>query len=310
MKKFLAKSIYLILCALVFFIGIPSFKISFADVPDGADCTFDASICVAPQTCVDINGEGHHSECQTPALSPGSACSTSETRCRSDQECVPDAPGSSTGTCKAITDGAICDPKNANSCGSYVTSPFACEPDPANPDTGTCKSNACNPKYGSEDCLKASYYCVEEPAGSGKGICKFSTNRPEFTPAPGPPCAPNALVDVSIPEVGDDGKPTGKQLTGKKCDAFLTGLGTISTDAAGFIRTGFGLLLAASGGVALLLIIRAGYKIMTSQGKPEAIQEGRDQIIAAIVGLILLIFAFVFLEVIGVGILRIPGLTP
>jgi hypothetical protein len=45
---------------------------------------------------------------------------------------------------------------------------------------------------------------------------------------------------------------------------------------------------------------------MTSQGKPESIQEGRDQIIAAIVGLAFLIFSLVFLEVIGVNLLRIP----
>lgn len=91
------------------------------------------------------------------------------------------------------------------------------------------------------------------------------------------------------------------------CKSFDTGLGEIKTDSAGFIKSVFGVILAASGGIALLLIIRAGYKIMTSRGNPEAIKEGRDQLIAAIVGLMFLIFSFVLLQLIGIDILRIPG---
>lgn len=102
--------------------------------------------------------------------------------------------------------------------------------------------------------------------------------------------------------------PCAKPLKNGICPSFNTALGPFSTSPEGFVASIFGVLLAAAGGIALFLIIRAGYKIMTSQGKPETIQEGRDQLIAAIVGLLFLIFSLVFLQVIGVDILHIPGL--
>ncbi len=102
--------------------------------------------------------------------------------------------------------------------------------------------------------------------------------------------------------------PEGKWDSSKGlCSAFNTGLGEFTTDAPGLIQTVFGLILAFSGAVALFLIMRAGYKIMISQGKPEPLQEGRDQLISAIVGLIFLIFSFVLLQLIGVDLLKIPG---
>lgn len=92
-----------------------------------------------------------------------------------------------------------------------------------------------------------------------------------------------------------------------QCTTFASAFGTMQTDPAGFIKTIFGILLSASGGIALLLIIKSGYQILTSRGKPEQIQQGRDQLIAAIVGLVFLIFSFVFLQLIGFDILKIPG---
>jgi len=92
-----------------------------------------------------------------------------------------------------------------------------------------------------------------------------------------------------------------------ECTSFDSAFGAIETDPAGFIKTIFGILLSASGGIALLLIIRSGYQLMTSQGNPEQVKNGRDQLIAAIVGLVFLIFAFVFLQLIGFDILKIPG---
>lgn len=93
-----------------------------------------------------------------------------------------------------------------------------------------------------------------------------------------------------------------------QCTLFDSALGNLSTNPAGFIQSIFAILLSVSGGIALLLIIRAGYQMMTSQGKPEQIQNARDQLIAAIVGLVFLIFSFVFLQLIGYDILHIPGI--
>lgn len=109
---------------------------------------------------------------------------------------------------------------------------------------------------------------------------------PTLPAPPPPPCADNN--------------------TAKGCTSFLTAFGKMSTDPEKFIVDLFAILLSISGALALLLIIRAGYTVMTSQGKPEQLKTGREQLIATIVGLLFLIFSFVILEVIGIEILKVP----
>lgn len=138
------------------------------------------------------------------------------------------------------------------------------------------------------NCKVGSFKCCGEqsciiPEGGKTGKCQEGLPNP-----PSPPCAEGAFKDG-------------------KCGSVPTAFGKISTDPEGFIKSMFALLLSLSGGIALLLIMKSGYLIMTANGKPEAIQSGRDQLIAAIVGLIFLIFSFVILQVIGVEILKIPS---
>lgn len=90
------------------------------------------------------------------------------------------------------------------------------------------------------------------------------------------------------------------------CD---TALGEIDTDPALFVKKIFSILLSISGGIALILIIVSGYHFVASQGNPEKIQGARETLTSAIVGLLFIIFSMVILEVIGVDILHIPGLT-
>jgi len=69
-------------------------------------------------------------------------------------------------------------------------------------------------------------------------------------------------------------------------------------------------VLAISGVVALIFIIVSGYRFMLSQGNPEAVQEARESLTSAIVGLLFIIFALVILQLITVNILHIPGFNP
>lgn len=94
------------------------------------------------------------------------------------------------------------------------------------------------------------------------------------------------------------------------CNTFGSTFGGFSTDPNGFIQKIFAILLSVSGGIALLLIIRAGYNMMTAQGNPEKLNNAREQLVAAMVGLVFLIFSFVFLQLIGFDILHIPGFAP
>lgn len=87
----------------------------------------------------------------------------------------------------------------------------------------------------------------------------------------------------------------------------LTDLGCIPNDPVGFAVKFYGIGLGLIGGVALLTVIYGGYLFITSQGNPSRLEKGKSYIFYAIVGLLLAIFGFVFMEVIVVDVLRIPG---
>ena len=92
------------------------------------------------------------------------------------------------------------------------------------------------------------------------------------------------------------------------CTMVDTGFGfSIGTNPASLLQSVFGIILSVSGGIAILLIIFSGYRMLISRGDPEAIKGAREQLTAAIVGLLFIIFALVILQVIGYDILRIPG---
>lgn len=80
--------------------------------------------------------------------------------------------------------------------------------------------------------------------------------------------------------------------------------GDRSATAKFFISWGLGI----ASGIALVLIVIAGYMIISSQGDPKRLQAGKELLTAAIMGLMLLIFSTFILRVIGVDILQIPGL--
>jgi len=95
--------------------------------------------------------------------------------------------------------------------------------------------------------------------------------------------------------------------SGSSCS---TALGDIPINVGGFVNKLFAVILSISGGIAILLIIISGYKLMVSRGNPEQIQGAREQFTAAIVGLLFIILSLVILQVIGVDILKLPGFNP
>ncbi len=106
--------------------------------------------------------------------------------------------------------------------------------------------------------------------------------------------------------------PIPKAATTFKCNggSCPTAIGNVATDPAGFVHDLFAVILGISGGIAVVLIIISGYKLMVSQGNSEKLQGAREQFTAAIVGLLFIILSLVILQVIGVDILKLPGFTP
>jgi hypothetical protein len=86
-------------------------------------------------------------------------------------------------------------------------------------------------------------------------------------------------------------------------DGILTAIGCIPTEPKAFIQKFLGVALAASGGLALLLMIAGSFKVITAQGNPDSLKAGREQFTAALIGLVFIIFSVLIMRIIGVQIL-------
>ena len=65
--------------------------------------------------------------------------------------------------------------------------------------------------------------------------------------------------------------------------------------------------LSAAGGIALLVILAAGFMLTTSQGEPKRAGEAKEMITAAVIGILFIIFSVTILQFIGYNVLKIPG---
>lgn len=97
---------------------------------------------------------------------------------------------------------------------------------------------------------------------------------------------------------------TSKGLAGK-----ITDFGCLPQDPIALASSLYGIGLSFIGGVALLFIIYAGFLIMTSSGNREQLETGKSYLFYSIAGLLLAIFGYVFLTVIAVDVLHIPGFS-
>lgn len=88
-----------------------------------------------------------------------------------------------------------------------------------------------------------------------------------------------------------------------------TDLGCLPNTPAGFVTTFYGWGLGVIGLVGVLFLIIGGYHIMISHGDPAMLQKGKSYITYAIIGILLAIFGFVFISIIGANILKIPGFS-
>lgn len=89
-----------------------------------------------------------------------------------------------------------------------------------------------------------------------------------------------------------------------------TGLGDICPSPTGLVTFVLDLALMTTGGIAMLLLIYGGFKVLTSSGDPKAVMEGRETITSAVAGLLLVLFSVAILQIIGFNILGIPQLNP
>lgn len=86
-----------------------------------------------------------------------------------------------------------------------------------------------------------------------------------------------------------------------------TAIGCIDRNPESIIVTLITIGIGMGGGVALLMILIAGFMLTTSQGDPKRTGEAKEMVTAAVIGLVFVIFSVTILQFIGVTVLRIPG---
>lgn len=90
-------------------------------------------------------------------------------------------------------------------------------------------------------------------------------------------------------------------------DGVWTAVGCISREPVNIVQILMRIGIMTGGGIGLLMLLAASFILTISQGDPKRTSEARDMIIAAIVGLLFIIFSVVLLEFVGYSVLRIPG---
>jgi hypothetical protein len=111
------------------------------------------------------------------------------------------------------------------------------------------------------------------------------------------PCTDKATCTSAKPVTCPDGLP-----------GIMTAIGCVPTEPKALVEgiLKFGIL--ASGGVAFLLMILGALQMITAEGVPESIKHGQERFYSAIIGLLLIIFSVLLMQVLGVDILGLPKL--
>ncbi len=129
------------------------------------------------------------------------------------------------------------------------------------------------------------YYCYElDPAKAGPAAAVPCTDK-TCTSARGQPCTEGITSGSGI----------------------RTAIGCVPTEPKALVE---GLLkygTFAAGGIAFLIMIIASLQLITAEGNPETIKGAQEKFYSAIIGLLLIIFAVLLMQVIGVDILGLPG---
>jgi len=86
-----------------------------------------------------------------------------------------------------------------------------------------------------------------------------------------------------------------------------TAIGCVKKDPVEIVQNLIKIGLGMGGGVALLMILASGFVFSTSQGDPKKTGDAKEMLVAAITGLLFIIFSVTILEFIGYSVFRIPG---
>jgi hypothetical protein len=142
----------------------------------------------------------------------------------------------------------------------------------------------CDPAKGSRDkvTISGQCYCVDKTAAASQ--------------APKDPCEAPGSCTSSKGQPCSDGTSNG----------IMTAIGCVPTEPRELVNDLLRYGIMAAGGIAFLLMLLGALQMITAEGNPESIKHGQERFYSAIIGLLLIIFSVLLMQVIGVDILGLP----
>lgn len=101
---------------------------------------------------------------------------------------------------------------------------------------------------------------------------------------------------ITVTGTSGFGQPGKNPCVGNSCQ---TALGPISTNFSEFSGRILAIAIGLAGGIALIIMVVGAIKVLTSSGDQQKTAAGRDMIVAAVAGLLFLIFSALILRFIG-----------
>lgn len=201
-------------------------------------------------------------------FSPSQACATYTT--------------SITGQPPCLSLGATCDP-NASATTTFCDAGAICNPTTRQVSMQQLSTYECT--YRSGSCLE----CEISPSGQEIGCT-------------------NTTKAICLDKC-EQQRVSGPNITCASGRGINTALGCIDvSNFSSLVRTILGILIGLGGGIALLLMGYGVFIVSTSAGIPDKVNEGKSIITAAAGGLLFVVLSVVLFQLIGVNILRLPGL--
>ncbi len=242
------------------------------------------------QCVIDSSGPYTYDQCQN-LINPGTYSLVDDFGFAGVQNCIPDSNGPySYSECQ-----------NALHGGSYKIIDLGygnqCIPD----SNGPYSFNECQ-----HEILGGSYSLIESGA-AGVYACIADPNGP-YTYDECQEQLASTIPDLDSPENGDGegtgGKPGTNPCPGGNCQ---TAIGNFSTNPQDFVEQVLKIAIGLAGGIAFILMVIGAIRVLTSTGNPQNVNAGRDMIVAALAGLLFLIFSVLILKFIGVEIIGLSG---
>lgn len=130
-------------------------------------------------------------------------------------------------------------------------------------------------------------------------------------PPPPPPTGPVAPI-TPPPQAVPRGNPTigAAQICDDTQPSIIqTAIGCVHTEPGLFLKDLLTFVISIAGAIAFILMLFGAFQMITSAGNPDNLKTGQELFTNAIIGLLFIAFSVLLMQIIGVDILNIPGLS-